>query len=573
MIPPTPHAGTASEGEIEVFRRLQDDPGTQDWVVLHSLDVTHHTKQLSGEIDFVVIVPAKGVLCVEVKGCHSLRRAGGLWYYGTATQPDSRGPFKQVSATMHSLRKELAARHPSLSGVLFWSVVIFPYIPFLLRSEEWYPWQVIDSGLFTTRPIGVLLERVLDDARASVLSRSNTPWLHPRRAEPTPSQCLTIAGVFRPSFEFFESPQSRAHRQEEELKHYTTEQFVALDAMEANPRVMFYGPAGTGKTMLAIETARRSCERGRNVLFLCYNRLLGKWLEGQVTSLRPNVVCKTLHSYMLTLSGLPGVGQEQHFWHHTLPLAATDMLLGATGEGHLFDELVVDEAQDVLRDVYLDVLDLSLRGGLPSGRWRLFGDFEKQAIYHTANLSLERFLQARGGQAPVYALRTNCRNTPRIAELVHLLGGLQPRYTKILRPDNRIEPELIYYTSPEHQQQLLLTKLHRLYAEGFTGHDIVVLSPKVGMACAAGSINIHPWKNRLRPIETAGHGHTGYSSIPAFKGMEAPVVLVTDIDHISSSDSAALFYIAITRALQRLVIFMHEHVKKDIATLLHLPSS
>ena len=72
------------------------------------------------------------------------------------------------------------------------------------------------------------------------------------------------------------------------------------------------------------------------------------------------------------------------------------------------------------------LLDLSLKGGLASGQWRFFGDFEKQAIYSAANLPLNEFIETRCNFAPVYDLRINCRNTPRVAELVHLLGGLDP---------------------------------------------------------------------------------------------------------------------------------------------------
>src|SRR5260370_424354 len=158
MIPPVPHSGTSSEGEGEIFLSLRDDPVTRDWIALHSLDIARHRKQIAGEIDFVVIIPTKGVLCVEVKGCHSLRRLDGQWYYGFASHPDPRGPFKQASHAMHSLRKQLVARYPALSRVLFWSAVIFPYVPFQEQSGEWHPWQVIDSDLLSTQSIGKLLE-------------------------------------------------------------------------------------------------------------------------------------------------------------------------------------------------------------------------------------------------------------------------------------------------------------------------------------------------------------------------------------------------------------------------------
>ena len=569
MIPPVPHIDTCSDGETEIFAKLRDDVSTHDWIVLHSLDVAHHRKQVSGEIDFVVIVPSKGVLCIEVKACRSLRRDGGQWYYGNNPRPDVRGPFKQASEAMHSVRHKLITRYPSLSRVLFWSAVIFPYLSFRTQSEEWHSWQVVDSTSFSMRPLGKLLDNVLDQARIFIQQRPNTTWFLPERGEPDTSQCLLILDALRPDFEFFESPKARMQRQHEEIKHYTGEQFVALDAMETNSRVVFSGPAGTGKTMLALEAARRSYDSGRKVLFLCYNRLLGKWLEQQTTELRSRVTCRTLHRYMLTISGLITPGNARDFWENELPLIATDKLLESQSREYIFDELIIDEAQDILRDVYLDFLDLSLRGGIDAGKWRLFGDFEKQTIYQSANLPLQHFLQTRATQAPVFSLRINCRNTPRIAELVHLLGGLQPRYTRILRPDNKIEPELRYYTSETQQQRLLIETLQQLYAAKFLSKEIVILSPRGGKACTAGIVRDSAWKDRLSPVESAGREQIGYSSIHTFKGMEAPIVIVTDIDKIDET-SMSLFYVAVTRAFHKLFIFMHEDVKKDIRTLLNV---
>lgn len=573
MIPPLPHINTGSMGEKEIFNKLQNDPYTHEWIALHSLDMANHRRQISGEVDFVVIVPGKGVLCVEVKACHSIRRAGGLWYYGTDPHPDSRGPFKQASEAMHSMRKRLSAHNPSLSRIPFWTAVIFPYAPFEIQSEEWHPWQVIDSRRFTSYSIGKLLEGVLEKARAIIVGKQSASWFRPALAEPTTSQCSLLARALRPDFEFFESPKARVRRQNEEIKHYTEEQFVALDAMEANPRVLFNGPAGTGKTMLAIEMARRSCQAGRKALLLSYNRLLGKWLEEQTVELKSNVTCKTLHSYMLSVVGSPPWSQTQDFWQDELPLKAAEVLLESTDDSHLFDELIIDEAQDILRENYIDVLDLSLKGGLSSGFWSLFGDFEKQTIYQAANLSLEQFRQTYAPQVPIYSLRTNCRNKPRIAELVHLLGGLRPHYARVLRPDDKIEPEIHYYSDDFIQQSLLINTLQRLYSDGFPGNEIVILSPRTGSTCAAGKIQKSPWKERLKPIERASRGDVSYCSISSYKGMEAPVIVITDIDKIEDNTSNSLFYIAVTRALHRLIIFMHEYTKNDIKKLLSLPEA
>src|SRR5205807_797532 len=92
----------------------------------------------------------------------------------------------------------------------------------------------------------------------------------------------------------------------------------------------------------------------------------------------------------------------QEFWEVDLPLLAIDKLLEAPTDESIFDEIIVDEAQDLLKENYLDFLDLSLKGGLATGRIRLFGDFEKQAIYGSANLSVQHVLNARCNGASQY---------------------------------------------------------------------------------------------------------------------------------------------------------------------------
>ena len=77
MIPPQIPIDCKSPGEREIFNRLKQDPATSNWIALHSLDVAEHVTQIWGEIDFVVVVPYKGVLCLEVKACNKLIRNDG----------------------------------------------------------------------------------------------------------------------------------------------------------------------------------------------------------------------------------------------------------------------------------------------------------------------------------------------------------------------------------------------------------------------------------------------------------------------------------------------------------------
>ena len=565
MIPAQIYKGNPSPGEKEIFRRLANDPHTKEWVVLHSLDIARHIERVAGEADFVIIIPHKGVLCLEVKAASSIRREEGLWYYGSNPTPDKRGPFKQASEAMHSIRKRLLKKNRSVVAIPIWSAVIFPYVEFGIPSGEWHPWQVIDSTGFRRKPISLLILEVLEEAR-KLLKEKGALWFDESSNEPTPTQCEQIAKILRPDFELYEPPRKKIKRLEQEAKQYTEEQFVALDAMAANQRVVFSGPAGTGKTVLAIEAARRSRAAGNRVLFFCYNRLLGHHLEAETAAIQPEVTVGTLHKHMLAVTGttLRGKTPSSHFWQEKLPQKAIDRLLDDTTESYLYDEIIVDETQDLLRNNYLDFIDLSLKGGLSAGKWKFFGDFEKQAIYGSnAEISISEAISTRLGNPPQYTLRINCRNTPRIATLVHLLGDLTPEYSKILRPDDGVEPEIIYYTDEKDQQQHLLKTVEKLKQEGFVNSDIAVLSPKAPDKAITSIVSASSGV-KFTGFEHASKKQIGCGSIHAFKGMESLAIIVTDVETIMGEQAASLFYIAMTRALQRLYILAHNNIKRDV---------
>lgn len=567
MYPSFLPSGVKSPGEIEIYERLKNDPDTRDWIVLHSLDVADHRSKISGEVDFIVIIPEKGVLCVEVKAAGSIRREQGIWYYGRDPEGDARGPFKQVSETMHSLRSKISKAAPALSKVVFWSCVVFPYVSFTDKSPEWHDWQLIDRAKFMGRSISGNLLAVISNARNHLASMPGASWFDEKSPEPSLEKSKILARLLRPDFEFFESAESRRLRLDGELKKYTEEQLEALDTMSFNPRVIFQGPAGTGKTLLAMEAARRSAVSGKRTLFLCYNRILGNWLKRETANL-PNLVTATLHGHMLSIAEINYTERlEASFWKNQLPQIAIEKTIDGANANQ-FDQLIVDEAQDILAPEYLDFLDLSLTGGLSAGNWFFFGDFEKQAIYEKHE-SINAQLSQRFQLVPRYSLRTNCRNTPRIAEFIHLLGNLTPHYTKIRRPDNHIEPKLIIFRDTDDQNVQLKRLLDQLiFDERHTPQEIVILS-RWGNQDAAVNDLPEMLKKITAPLKFGQKtDKIPYCSIHSFKGMEAPIVIITDIENIASAESQSLFYVGITRALDKLFILASQKVGGEINEIL-----
>lgn len=64
-------------GERDVFNVLAAGP--DDWVILHSLDLAPWNRGLRTEVDFVVIVPDTGILCIEVKSHLNITFDGHRW--------------------------------------------------------------------------------------------------------------------------------------------------------------------------------------------------------------------------------------------------------------------------------------------------------------------------------------------------------------------------------------------------------------------------------------------------------------------------------------------------------------
>ena len=88
----------------------------------------------------------------------------------------------------------------------------------------------------------------------------------------------------------------------------TEEQYDRLDELEANPRCLFEGAAGTGKTLLALEYAKRASNSGANVLMVCFNRLLGDWLKLQTEGTR--ITAGTWHETLKAIIARSSVGKE-----------------------------------------------------------------------------------------------------------------------------------------------------------------------------------------------------------------------------------------------------------------------
>lgn len=580
LIPPLFTISNLSPGEKVLFEEFKSDENTKGWVIFHSLGLAKHQKRIQGELDFVIAVPNEGILCLEIKA-GKVERKEGIWIYGSGNnmKKSTVGPFRQASDAMHSLREFIIKTSPSLSNILFFSGVFFTYIDFDEKSPEWHYWQFADRSVLDKFPVAECCKNILKNAHHYIKEKSSASWYDPIASRPTHQQLDQLINILRKDFEIPVSPRTMIKKSEELIWRFTKEQFRALDVLSENPRIAYKGPAGTGKTFLAIESARRAVSKGIKTLFCCYNSLLGEWLKQQKELISNGnsylLDIGTFHSVLLKLAGVKYAETiSNEFWEKTLPEMVIEKILKEELSTPCWDYIIIDEAQDLIFEEYLDVMDLLLKDGIQEGYWTIYGDFEKQAIYSKylkkQKKNALKHLSEKVKHFFSFPLRVNCRNNEDIASHIELIGRLNPGYSKVLNEGFGNDVEISFFMKSDTDTGVLKKKLLNLL-KSFKPSEIIILSPIKNENSCAGRLQNVESDLKLIPLRnnTDKSNAINYTTVHAFKGLEAPAVILTDFHQISGERAESLFYVGLTRARMKLVVQLPENCRKSYIRLLN----
>ena len=514
-----------TRSERDVWAALCRQLGPDD-LLLANVHVTSRAKD--HELDFVVGLHGYGVVVLEVKG-RSIRYADDHWLIDRGGRPCRTDPVTQVREGMYAMRDSLyaGARWGRRPRIRFGHAVVCPYdtFPEAFELPDCPRWRITDRLQMDT----------LVDRLRNVLRNQDVPY-----READLDDLDTIEDWRYGRMPLQRDLVAQAADREADADRLTQDQAALLDAIRQLDRAEIRGGAGSGKTWLALEQARRLSHQGLRVALLCYSRGLATFLQRRSEGWER----KDIPAYVGTFHGLGdvwGVGvrtdndTDRDYWEQQLPATMVE-LAGSLPTGQRFDAVVVDEVQD-FAEAWWSVLIASLKDS-ETGQVYVFAD-EGQRVF------------ARFADAPItmptLLLDQNLRNTRQIADTFQSLGATR------MRAVGGDGPEVSFVEcTPEAAVEEADDAVDRLLEEGWRPEDVALLTigPRHPVQLEQVEINGQEgyWE-MFWDKDSVFYGH-----VLGFKGLERRAVVLALNESGGRDRSRERLYVGMSRATDRLVV-------------------
>ena len=531
----------ANESERLVWDLLEKQKA-DDWVILPNLRLTNEQKDY--ELDLVVLMPALGIVVLEVKGGAVWVDSSGIWHQGNLNRQRVIHPVDQCRDGKYALRafveRDPRWRDTSRTRVRWGHAVVLPFTG--LEDDFDTPdcprWLI--SG-----------ERDLDDLASrlrNVVDRQETGHRRPDEDDVALIREIVLGRSF-PTFDVT----SEADEREAASDRLTQEQAALLKVTRLITRMEVRGGAGSGKTILALTQAKdltrgQGERRPQRVALLCYSIGLSQYFKRQLSTVnrhhRPAFV-----GNFEDLARHWGITEfadrdDSDFWERRLPEQMRD-IAAELPESKRFDAVIVDEAQD-FADLWWHAIMKALKDEEDGGLY-VYSD-ENQRIF------------ARFGRPPVplvpLILDHNLRNTQQIAKAfgplapmrMHLRGGEGAQVTFVSCElsevidvaNDQVDQLLDDGWGPEHVALLTMGSRHpiqieRWDAEGPDGY----------------------WRSFWEDDDVF------YGHVLGCKGLERKAVVLC-VNTKGNERAKEMLYVGMSRATDRLIVVGDRQVVREI---------
>ena len=521
------------KAEVRTYRKLGELLG-DDYEVYYSspwLGTDRFGAEIDGECDFAIAHAVHGILAIEVKGGGiEFDPVGGKW-----TSIDTnrirhgiKDPVKQArDAKYEILRKLERSSLWTNRRVRITHGVVFP--------DSATPSSAL--GADRPRELFCASAQFRDDCAGWVAERFRSAAQDRTCTDLGKDGLAALRNEFAKPFQLHFTLGARVAEAEEEKALLLPRQYIALGMIEELARSALLGGAGTGKTVLAMELARRHAADGRRTLLTCFNKPLCQEMRHTVGG-PENLKVAHFHSLCVELAEKAGQGAVLRGESRFSDKCADYLIDLADREKDLrWDSIVVDEAQDWEPAWWLAIDAILAK----EGRLTAFGD-TNQLLYSNRQIPLKDL------EIIPIRLDRNLRNSKAIFEAAnrHYKGP-------DIIPEGPDGPDVVWLECKSATACLgaVYGELKRLvFTEEVRADEIAVLLPDGDVVEEFEKLNRSSLQfvraERLRDEAVI------VDTVRRFKGLERPVILV--VLPQQSGQLGPMCYVAFTRASSMLLV-------------------
>lgn len=566
MIPTDSYFDPAS-GEKDMFEALKKL--SDDYYVFHSYRLVQliPDKGLNeNEIDFLIFNPNYGCLFIECKNSRIERLENGTWNYvkfdnGIEKRIPMKDPFNQAFTGQHNLFNKLRDTYPEHRDIINkCKFMVGVWLPKYTKSEL----ESLDLGANITKEVILTREALLypEETRKQIqflMERMNKVHLVCKYEEeliidssPGYKHSLSHSDamlfynkVLCPTFRTVINIKRNF---EETYIELLEEQYVILDFLSHQRTAAISGASGTGKTLVAIERARRLSDKGEKILFLCYNRNLMDWLEFNYKKELKNVDFFTLDAFGCKTLSVP----LNKLSYHDLNNFIIEQMFG---KEFPYKHIIVDEGQDFGKEMINDSQILDLFSEYGEGEYgdddtSFFIFYDKNQMVNSKRLP--SYLQNVDSKLTLYK---NCRNTINIANTAYSLLDIKP----ILYDKCWIGETPCFYSYDDSEE--FINRLDKLIDElakkDFSERVIITCAESLSKSILANKL-IEEKGNKTHIYKNSSGKRTKVYTCPTFKGLETDNVILIDVNNSIFEEENKSFYVGATRAKKELYIFINK---------------
>lgn len=401
-----------SYAEFEIIEKVLslDKSLTKNWKVYYSYtfkgDAFDSTYQKRGyEIDFIFLIPYYGIFIMEVKGGIISKRNGKLYSSNSKGYEFEIEPVKQARENYFTLDKYFKKKYKfNLNDFISSYTVSFPD----MESKCGLEFDDLDYDVFY-KDID-LYDYII--GLTGFLKLRYTDKQVPTQ-EDIDKLSEIIQGV---DFTYSISEKEYIYNMNLLMEEQTKEQVdIYKNILYDNPRCLIKGIAGSGKTAFAIDLYKHYAAKGKNVLFLVYNKLLNTKLNES-----DNVQVKLIYEFIESIYNKDNdplndnltFDEKKDKWFKYI--RKVNLI-------ETYDCIIIDECQDIeYNPVIFKLLNKLLIGGMKNGSWYLFYDENQKLFLQNDSLCLFEGLKYNTYRPTLINLTKNIRNSLEIASFIKL---------------------------------------------------------------------------------------------------------------------------------------------------------